>query len=107
MLNGLPVIQHEFKLQQDKDMTLFSKTLDKFSGILKIIGGIAITAMMVLTVFDVVGRFFKHPIFGSIASQLPRPYPIPIKWKGMWAWSFWCVCFPEKFRSASKSSPKP
>nr|NJM01387.1 TRAP transporter small permease [Desulfobacula sp.] len=47
-------------------MTLFSKTLDKFSAILKIIGCIAITAMMVLTVFDVVGRFFKHPIFGSI-----------------------------------------
>ncbi len=47
-------------------MTLFSKTLDKFSDILKIIGGVAITAMMALTVFDVVGRFFKYPIFGSI-----------------------------------------
>jgi len=47
-------------------MTLFSKTLDNFSGIFKVIGGIAITAMMILTVFDVVGRFFKHPIFGSI-----------------------------------------
>lgn len=47
-------------------MTLFTKTLDKFSDVLKAIGCIAITAMMVLTVFDVVGRFFKHPIFGSI-----------------------------------------
>jgi TRAP-type C4-dicarboxylate transport system permease small subunit len=47
-------------------MIFFSKTLDKFSDIFKVIGGMAITAMMALTVFDVVGRFFKHPIFGSI-----------------------------------------
>jgi len=47
-------------------MTIFSKMLDRFSDIFKVIGGIAITAMMVLTVFDVVGRFFKYPIFGSI-----------------------------------------
>jgi len=47
-------------------MTFFSKTLDKFSGILKIIGCVAIVAMMTLTVFDVVGRFFKYPIFGAI-----------------------------------------
>jgi len=66
MLNGLRVIQHGFKHQQDNDMTLFSKTLDKCSDIFKVIGGVAITAMMALTVFDVVGRFFKYPIFGSI-----------------------------------------
>jgi TRAP-type C4-dicarboxylate transport system permease small subunit len=47
-------------------MIPLSKTLDKFSGILKIIGCMAIVAMMTLTVFDVVGRFFKYPIFGSI-----------------------------------------
>ncbi len=47
-------------------MTIFSKTLDKFSDILKIIGCVAIVAMMTLTVFDVVGRFFKYPIFGAI-----------------------------------------
>lgn len=47
-------------------MTFFSKTLDKCSDIFKLIGCVALTAMMALTVFDVVGRFFKHPIFGSI-----------------------------------------
>jgi TRAP-type C4-dicarboxylate transport system permease small subunit len=47
-------------------MTLFSNTLDKCSGILKIIGCLAIVTMMTLTVFDVVGRFFKYPIFGAI-----------------------------------------
>ena len=29
-------------------------------------GAVALTAMMLLTVADVTGRFFKHPIFGSI-----------------------------------------
>ena len=40
--------------------------LDKFSGFLKIIGALALTSMMLLTVVDVIGRFFKHPIFGSV-----------------------------------------
>jgi len=40
--------------------------LDKFSGLLKMIGAIALTSMMLLTVVDVIGRFFKHPIFGSV-----------------------------------------
>lgn len=40
--------------------------LDKFSNLLKGIGGIALTCMMLLTVVDVIGRFFKHPIFGSV-----------------------------------------
>lgn len=66
MLNGPCAIQHEFKHPQDNNMTIFLKTLDKCSDLFKVIGGISITAMMVLTVFDVVGRFFKHPIFGSI-----------------------------------------
>jgi len=46
-------------------MNVLFKTLDKFSGFLKGVGAAAITAMMVLTVVDVIGRFFKHPIFGS------------------------------------------
>jgi len=47
-------------------MSIIFKTLDKFSGILKFIGAVAITAMMLLTVVDVIGRFFKYPIFGSV-----------------------------------------
>lgn len=42
------------------------KALDKFSGLLKAIGAVALTGMMLLTVIDVIGRFFKHPIFGSV-----------------------------------------
>lgn len=42
------------------------KALDKFSGLLKFIGAVALTGMMLLTVVDVIGRFFKHPIFGSV-----------------------------------------
>lgn len=42
------------------------KALDKFSGVLKFIGAVALTGMMLLTVVDVIGRFFKHPIFGSV-----------------------------------------
>ena len=55
------------------------------SGLLKLIGGTALTAMMLLTVVDVVGRFFKHPVFGSVelvgflavivaAAALPHTY---------------------------------
>lgn len=68
-------------------MNIFSKALDKFSGLLKIIGAAALTAMMLLTVIDVIGRFFKHPIFGSvelvgflativIATALPYTYKV-------------------------------
>jgi len=45
---------------------MISSVLDKFSDFLKIIGAIALTSMMLLTVVDVIGRFFKHPIFGSV-----------------------------------------
>ena len=45
---------------------MISKTLGKFSGILKFIGAAALTGMMLLTVVDVIGRFFKYPIFGSV-----------------------------------------
>lgn len=47
-------------------MNHISNALDKFSGLLKGIGAVALTGMMLLTVVDVIGRFFKHPIFGSV-----------------------------------------
>jgi TRAP-type C4-dicarboxylate transport system permease small subunit len=47
-------------------MSKIFKVLDKFSDLLKIIGETALTGMMLLTVVDVIGRFFKHPIFGSV-----------------------------------------
>ena len=47
-------------------MNPISNALDKFSGLLKGIGAVALTGMMLLTVVDVIGRFFKHPIFGSV-----------------------------------------
>ena len=68
-------------------MSILSKALDKFSGLLKVIGAAALTAMMLLTVVDVIGRFFKHPIFGSVelvgflativvAAALPYTYKV-------------------------------
>ena len=47
-------------------MNIFISMLDRLSGFLKFIGASAITIMMLLTVVDVIGRFFKHPIFGSV-----------------------------------------
>ncbi|WP_300455401.1 TRAP transporter small permease [Desulfobacula sp.] len=68
-------------------MNTFSKMLDKFSGLLKIIGATGLTIMMLLTVVDVVGRLFKQPIFGSVeligflativvATALPYTYKV-------------------------------
>jgi len=68
-------------------MSIIFKSLDKFSGFLKIIGAVALTGMMLLTVVDVIGRFFKHPIFGSVelvgflatiivAAALPYTYKV-------------------------------
>ncbi len=68
-------------------MKMIFTALDKFSGFLKIIGAIALTIMMLLTVMDVIGRFFKHPIFGSVelvgflativvAAALPYTYKV-------------------------------
>ena len=68
-------------------MNPVSKVLDKFSGLLKIIGASALTGMMLLTVVDVIGRFFKYPIFGSVeligflatiivAAALPYTYKV-------------------------------
>lgn len=60
---------------------------DFFSGVLRAVGGLALTAMMLLTVVDVTGRFFKHPVFGSVelvgflavivvAAALPHTYKV-------------------------------
>ncbi len=68
-------------------MGLLFKALEKFSSLLKAVGAMSITCMMMLTVVDVVGRFFKHPIFGSvelvsflativIAASLPYTYKV-------------------------------
>jgi len=68
-------------------MNNISRALEKFSGLLKIIGATALTTMMLLTVVDVIGRFFKHPIFGSVelvgflativvAAALPYTYKV-------------------------------
>lgn len=46
------------------------QSIEKFllfvSGKLKIVGAVALFGMAVLTCADVIGRLFKHPIFGSI-----------------------------------------
>jgi TRAP-type C4-dicarboxylate transport system permease small subunit len=47
-------------------MQIIFQALNKFSDFLKLIGAIALTTMMMLTVVDVIGRFFKSPIFGSV-----------------------------------------
>lgn len=47
-------------------MHAISQVLNKVSDLLKLIGAVALTAMMMLTVVDVIGRFFKSPIFGSV-----------------------------------------
>lgn len=68
-------------------MKMIFTMLDRFSGFLKLIGGVALTSMMLLTVVDVIGRFFKHPIFGSVelvgflatiivAAALPYTYKV-------------------------------
>ncbi|MFU8768743.1 MAG: TRAP transporter small permease [Desulfotignum sp.] len=68
-------------------MHFFSQALNKFSDVLKVIGAVALTTMMMLTVVDVIGRFFKSPIFGSVelvgflativvASALPYTYKV-------------------------------
>lgn len=68
-------------------MSIIFKMLGRFSEFLKVIGASAITIMMVLTVVDVIGRFFKYPIFGSVeligflatiivAAALPYTYKV-------------------------------
>ncbi|MBU1564113.1 MAG: TRAP transporter small permease [Proteobacteria bacterium] len=44
----------------------FEKSILFLSDKLKVVGAVALFGMAVLTCADVVGRVFKHPIFGSI-----------------------------------------
>jgi len=47
-------------------MHTFWQTIDWISDKLKIVGAICLAGMTFLTCVDVVGRFFRHPIFGSV-----------------------------------------
>jgi TRAP-type C4-dicarboxylate transport system permease small subunit len=47
-------------------MDAFSKVIEWISNKLKIIGAACLVGMIFLTCADVVGRFFRHPIFGSV-----------------------------------------
>jgi TRAP-type C4-dicarboxylate transport system permease small subunit len=47
-------------------MHAFWKIIDWIVGKLKIIGAVCLIGMTFLTCADVVGRFFRHPIFGSV-----------------------------------------
>ncbi len=60
---------------------------DRLSALLRYVGATALTGMMLLTVIDVIGRFFKHPVFGSVelvgflavitaAAALPHTYKV-------------------------------
>ncbi len=40
--------------------------LDQLTSALKVLGAICLAGMMALTCVDVVGRYFGHPIFGSV-----------------------------------------
>lgn len=68
-------------------MTLLDRLLNLVSALLRSAGALALTLMMLITVADVVGRFFKHPIFGSVeivgflavaaaAAALPHTYKV-------------------------------
>ena len=47
-------------------MHTFWQTIDWISDKLKIVGAICLAGMTLLTCADVAGRFFRHPIFGSV-----------------------------------------
>lgn len=68
-------------------MTLPDRILNLVSNLFKSAGALALTLMMLITVADVAGRFFKHPIFGSVelvgflavtvvAGALPHTYKV-------------------------------
>jgi len=44
----------------------FTKSVEWLSDKLNIIGAVCLVGMMLLTCADVVGRFFRHPIFSSV-----------------------------------------
>lgn len=45
---------------------MIHQALNRLSNIMKVIGGVALVGMMLLTVVDVIGRLFQRPIFGSV-----------------------------------------
>ena len=47
-------------------MKSISKIIEFISDKLKMIGAASLVGMMALTCVDVVGRYFKHPVFGSV-----------------------------------------
>ena len=68
-------------------MKLLDRILNFISALLRSAGALALTLMMLITVVDVVGRFFKHPIFGSVeivgflavavaAAAMPHTYKV-------------------------------
>ena len=68
-------------------MTLLDRILNRISDLLRSAGALSLTLMMLITVADVTGRFFKHPIFGSVelvgflavavaAAALPHTYNV-------------------------------
>ncbi|MFP4034653.1 MAG: TRAP transporter small permease [Desulfovermiculus sp.] len=52
----------EFK---DKGSAMITRTLDWISRKMLLVGGFFLVAMMALTCMDVIGRMFRHPVFGS------------------------------------------
>ena len=77
-------------------MKMIFTALDRFSDFLKIIGAIALTGMMLLTVVDVIGRFFNRPIFGSVelvgflaTIVVAAALPYTIRSTVMWGWKYW------------------
>lgn len=68
-------------------MKLLDRFFNRVSDLLRSAGALALTLMMLITVADVAGRFFKHPIFGSVelvgflavaaaAGALPHTYKV-------------------------------
>ena len=47
-------------------MNTLMQKLDQITSALNVIGAICLVGMMALTCADVVGRYFGHPIFGSV-----------------------------------------
>ena len=47
-------------------MGAFWKAIEWITEKLKVLGGACLVGMTLLTCVDVIGRFFRHPIFGSV-----------------------------------------
>ena len=69
-------------------MNVISKSFDWVLDMLKIVGAACLVGMTLLTCVDVVGRFFGHPVFGSVelvgfmatlAVALALPYTHQVK----------------------------